>query len=294
MELSVIIVSYNVKDFLKPCLLSVRRAIQNISAEIFVVDNNSEDGSAEMVEKDFPDVKLIKNNINSGFSAANNQAIRLAEGRFILLLNPDTLVEDDTLDLCLDFMSEHEDAGAIGVRMTDGKGRFLPESKRAFPTASAAFFKISGLAYLFPRSNLFSRYYLSHIDSMSTSVVEVIAGAFMFLRSEALQRAGLLDEDFFMYGEDIDLSYRINKSGFKNYYLPEAKIIHFKGKSTSRNNYSDIFHFYEAMRIYVRKRALDGDYQCCSVIIISAIYLSEGAALTKRFIIKTLRHLFPG
>jgi GT2 family glycosyltransferase len=292
MELSVIIVSYNVKDFLQQCLLSVKRATQKISAEIYVVDNNSSDQSAEMIEKDFPEVILIKNSSNAGFAAANNQAIKLAAGQFVLLLNPDTLIEADTLDICLSFMNEHKDAGAIGVRMIDGDGRFLPESKRAFPGALTAFFKISGLTCLFPRSRIFSRYYLSHINNMSISVVEVIAGAFMFIRSQALLSAGLLDEDFFMYGEDIDLSYRITKAGYNNYYLPDAKIIHFKGKSTSKDNYSDVHHFYEAMRTYVRKRAHEGDYACCRSLIITATHFSESMALIKRFFRIKLKYIF--
>ena len=165
MELSVIIVSFNVRYFLKQCLLSVKKASENIDCEIFVVDNNSADDSCNMVAQEFPEVILIKNNVNSGYSAANNQAIKLAKGRYILLLNPDTIVEDDTLVKCINFMNNHPDAGALGVKMINGEGRFLPESKRALPTPKTAFFKIFGFSFLFPESRFFNRYYLSGIDS---------------------------------------------------------------------------------------------------------------------------------
>ena len=165
MDLSVIIVNYNVRHFLEQCLHSVRKASENTDCEIFVVDNNSADGSCSMVIRHFPEVRLIRNLHNAGFSAANNQAIRLSTGKFILLLNPDTLVEEDTFTRCLTFMKGHPDAGALGVKMINGNGKLLPESKRALPTPGTAFFKMSGLSILFPRSRLFNRYYLGHLDS---------------------------------------------------------------------------------------------------------------------------------
>lgn len=289
MELSVIIVSFNVRNFLKQCLLSVKKASENIDCEIFVVDNNSADDSCIMVEQEFPEIILLKNKVNSGFSAANNQAIKLAKGRFILLLNPDTLIENDTLIKCINFMNGHPDAGAMGVRMINGEGRFLPESKRALPTPKTAFFKIFGLSFLFPKSRLFNRYYLSHIDSLETSMAEIISGAFMLIRWEALGKTGFLDEDFFMYGEDIDLSYRLTKAGYNNYYFPETQIIHFKGKSTSRDNFTDILHFYKAMRIYVRKRSEEGKFNSWHFLIIPVIYFREGLALLNRFFRITFR-----
>ncbi|MCX6325932.1 MAG: glycosyltransferase family 2 protein [Bacteroidia bacterium] len=283
MELSVIIVSFNVRDFLKQCLLSVKKASENIDCEIFVVDNNSTDDSRVMVEQEFPEVILITNRVNSGFSVANNQAIKLAKCRFILLINPDTRVEYDTFTKCINFMNDHPDAGAMGVRMVNGEGRFLPESKRALPTPKTAFFKIFGLSFLFPESRLFNRYYMSHIDSFETSKTEIISGAFMFIRLEALIKTGLLDEDFFMYGEDIDLSYRLLQAGYNNYYYPDTQIIHFKGKSTGKNNITDILHFYKAMRIYVRKRAEEGKFNSWYFLIILAIYFREGLAHLNRF-----------
>ena len=284
MELSVIIVSFNVKDFLRQCLSSAEIASGKIDCEIFVVDNNSVDGSVEMVKSEFPNVKLLINKTNSGFSAANNQAIKKSVGRFVLLLNPDTIVEKDTFSKCIDFMNNHLDAGAMGVRMVNGEGRFLAESKRALPDPGTAFFKIFGFAFLFPKSQTFNRYYLPHIDSREASLTEVISGAFMFIRREALNKTGFLDEDFFMYGEDIDLSYRLLQTGYNNYYFPQIGIVHFKGKSTARNSYKDILLFYKAMRIYVRKHAIEGKYRSFLPIIISAVYFREAFALINRFL----------
>lgn len=284
MELSVAIVSFNVREYLKQCLYSVQKASVNIDCEIFVIDNNSHDGSCEMVEQEFPQVRLIRNNINKGFSAANNQAIRVANGRYVLLLNPDTVVREDTFTKSIIFMYEHPEAGALGVKMINGEGRFLPESKRALPTLKSSFFKISGISLLFPESGTFNRYYLPDIDSHETAQVEILSGAFMFLRREALDKSGFLDEDFFMYGEDIDLSYRILRSGYKNYYYPGTQIIHYKGMSTVRDNYSDLLHFYKAMRIYVKKRAEESSSKSSYLSIIPAIYLREGVALIIRFL----------
>ena len=284
MDLSVIIVSFNVKDLLRQCLLSLEIAASKIACEIFVVDNNSKDLSAEMVRSEFPGIKLIVNNVNLGFSAANNQAIRKSAGQFIVLLNPDTIVEKDTLINCFEFMKSHPDAGALGIRMTDSEGRFLPESKRALPTLQTAFFKSFGLSYLFPRSQYFNRYYLPQIDSRETSLTEVISGAFMFIRKKALEISGLLDEDFFMYGEDIDLSYRLLQTNYKNYYYPGTAIIHFKGRSTPRNSFKDIHHFYRAMRVYVRKRARERNYRSFFPLIVCAIRLREGLAVLNRLL----------
>ena len=232
MKLSVIIVNYNVKPFLEQCLYSVMKAAEKIDAEVFVVDNASVDGSCPMVREKFPSVRLLENKTNTGFSAANNQAIRISSGEFILLLNPDTVVEEDTFSQTLRFMEEHADAGGLGVKMIDGKGKFLPESKRGLPTPWVAFYKIFGLAKLFPRSRRFGKYHLSYLDENSTCRVDVLCGAFMLLRREVLDKTGLLDEAFFMYGEDIDLSYRILQQGYNNYYFPGSTIIHYKGEST--------------------------------------------------------------
>jgi len=288
MDLSVIIVSYNVRKFLEQCLYSVRRASKNIDYEIFVIDNNSADGTCTMVESGFPEVKLIKNLVNRGYAAANNQALKMASGRYLLLLNPDTIVNENTFLNCIKFMDSHPDAGAAGVRMVNGEGKFLPESKRALPTPGTAFFKMSGLAYLFPTSGFFNRYYLGQIDESSTSKAEVIAGAFMFLRAEAVRKTGLLDEDFFMFGEDIDYSYRLLKAGYNNYFYPQAEIVHFKGESTKQENIRAVKYFYRAMSIYVRKHSSEGGMMLLAPFLHAAIFLSGSLALLKNLI----RNLF--
>jgi GT2 family glycosyltransferase len=281
MELSVIIVSYNVRYFLEQCLHSVRKASENIACEVFVVDNNSADGSCLMVSSMFPEFSLITNHGNKGFSAANNQALKLASGRYLLLLNPDTIVEEDAFKKCMIFMDNHPDAGAVGVRMIDGRGKLLPESRRALPTPVTAFFKAFGFSYLFPKSRLFNRYYLGHLDPLQASSADVISGAFMFLRREAVIKTGLFDEDFFMYGEDIDYSYRLKKAGFSNYYCPEAKIIHFKGESSKRGKLNVQVHFYRSMRIFVKKHFAGHMPGVFVILIYLAIFLREGVSFIK-------------
>jgi len=253
MELSVVIVNYNVKYFLEQALLSVEKASTGLSVEVFVVDNNSVDDSVRMVKEKFPKVILIANDHNPGFSTANNQAIRQATGKYILLLNPDTVVEEDTFKVCLDFMNQHPKAGGLGVKMIDGSGNFLPESKRGFPSPFVAFCKTFGLSSLFPKSKLFNRYHLGFLDHHENHEVEVLAGAFMWLRKSVLDEIGLLDEAFFMYGEDIDLSYRIVQAGYQNYYLADTRIIHYKGESTRKGSLNYVRTFYNAMIIFARK-----------------------------------------
>jgi len=294
MDLTVIIVSYNVSEYLRLCLTAVGKAGKGIDCEIFVVDNNSDDNSCSMVSKEFPDVSLIENMSNAGYAAANNQAIRLASGRYILLLNPDTIVEEQAFIKCIGFMDSHTDAGALGVKMVNGEGEFLPESKRSLPSAASAFFKSFGLAFLFPESKVFNRYYLPATGKDETAKSEVISGAFMFIRREILNITGLLDEDYFMYGEDIDLSYRILKAGYFNYYFPEVRIIHFKGCSTPRHNYADILNFYNAMRIYVRKRSASGKFRRLSILLLSGITLRESLALVNRFLRRLISCLIFG
>jgi O-antigen biosynthesis protein len=291
MDLSVVIVNYNVKYFLEQCLHAVKRAIKGMDAEVFVVDNNSVDGSCQHIRERFPWVSLIENRENTGFSKANNQAIRKASGKYILLLNPDTVVEEDTFSKCYHFMEAHPDAGALGVKMIDGRGHFLPESKRALPTPRVAFYKIFGLSALFPRSKKFGRYHMGHIPEDRTSEVEVLAGAFMFLRKEALDKVGLLDEDYFMYGEDIDLSYRIVKGGYKNYYFPGTTIIHYKGESTRKGSLNYVLVFYNAMIIFARKHFTSKNARTYSLIINLAIYLRAAMAMSRRFVKRIYRQV---
>ena len=288
MKLSVVIVNYNVKYFLEQCLHSVEDAIKGIDAEVFVVDNNSVDGSVEMVREKFPDVKLIASTVNTGFSVANNQAIKVASGEYILLLNPDTVVELDTFSKSVEFMDAHPDAGGLGIKMVDGSGRFLPESKRGLPTPAVAFYKIFGLSALFPKSRIFGQYHLGYLDNEKTHVVDVLAGAYMMLRRETLEKTGLLDETFFMYGEDIDLSYRITKSGYKNYYFPGARIIHYKGESTKKSSINYVFVFYNAMVIFARKHFSQKNARLFSFLIHIAIYLRAGISILHRLLNKVL------
>lgn len=288
MDLSVIIVNYNVCAFLDQCLQSVRQAMKNLDVEVFVVDNSSVDGSVPMVREKFPWVQLLTNKTNVGFSKANNQAIRKAKGRYILLLNPDTVIEENTLDLCYRFMEEHPDAGSLGVKMVDGRGRFLPESKRSLPTPWVAFSKIFGLSKLFPRSRFFSRYHLGYLDKDQTHQVEVLSGAFMFIRSAVLDKTGIMDEDFFMYGEDIDLSYRILKAGYRNYYYPEPNIIHYKGESTKKGSLNYVLTFYNAMIVFANKHFSPQMAKSYAVLIRMAIYFRAFLSITKRFALKIL------
>ena len=282
MKLSVVIVNYNVRFFLSQCLASVQKASEGLEVEVFVVDNNSTDGSFAMLRDSFPWIKLIVNHENVGFSKANNQAIREAKGEYILLLNPDTIVQEDTFRKVIDFMDSHPKAGGLGVRMIDGGGKFLPESKRGFPTPSASFYKIFGLTRLFPRSSVFARYYLGHLPEDSVNRIDVLAGAFMLLRKETLVKTGLLDETFFMYGEDIDLSYRIQQAGYENYYFPETTIIHYKGESTRKGSINYVRMFYKAMLIFVRKHYMTSGAKLFSLLIRLAIFFRAFLSLLKR------------
>ncbi|MCB9197175.1 MAG: glycosyltransferase [Flavobacteriales bacterium] len=286
LDLSVIIVNYNVKHFLEQCLNSVAVAIKDLQVEVFVVDNISIDGSVEMVKEKFPWVHLIENSENVGFSRANNQAIRISQGKYVLLLNPDTVVEEDTFVKTVKFMNDTPNCGGLGVKMIDGKGVFLPESKRGLPTPSVAFYKIFGLASLFPKSKKFGQYHLGFLPNDETNKIEILSGAFMMMRKEALDKVGLLDEAFFMYGEDIDLSHRIILGGYDNYYFPETSIIHYKGESTKKSSINYVFVFYNAMIIFAKKHFSQKNARLFSFLINIAIYIRASAAIFGRFLRK--------
>ncbi len=288
MDISIIIVNYKVKYFLKQALLSVDKALKGIEGEVFVVDNNSDDGSCEMVKEQFPSVILMANKENVGFAKANNQAIRVAKGKYILLLNPDTVLEEDTLKHCIDFMEKTPACGGLGVKMIDGSGQFLPESKRGFPSPAASFYKLSGISSFFPKSKFFNSYYLGHLSENENQEVDVLAGAFMMMRKDVLEKVGLLDESYFMYGEDIDLSYRIQKGGYKNYYLAETRIIHYKGESTKRNSIKYVRIFYKAMIIFAKKHFAGRKASLFIFLLNIAIYLKAGITLVKN----TVRRFF--
>jgi GT2 family glycosyltransferase len=257
MILSVIIVSFNVKYFLEQCLCSLKRGIDQSTllsgnTEVFVVDNASTDGSVAFLQPLYPSVHFIQNTQNHGFARANNQALPQCRGSFVLFLNPDTILAEDSLEICVSFLMSHPRAGAAGVRMIDGSGRFLKESKRGFPGPRASFFKMSGMASVFPGSRFFAAYYAGHLDPHRDHPVEILSGACMMVRKTALDQTGGFDEQFFMYAEDIDLSYRIRRAGYQNYYLAATCIIHFKGESTQKDiRYIGQFHL--AMDQFARK-----------------------------------------
>ncbi len=259
MLLSIIIVSYEVKYFLEQCLFSVKAAIklvekefEGLPIEVIVIDNASSDGTVDYLRQQFPSVNFISNKTNVGFARANNQAIEKSRGKYILFLNPDTILPEESLKDCLSFLESHTTAGGLGVRMIDGSGRFLVESKRGFPTAWRSFCKLSGLSSLFPSSKGFAGYNLGHVNDDAVVPVEVLAGAYMMVKREILEKIGGFDERFFMYAEDIDLSKRIRDAGFENYYLGTCNILHFKGESTRRDTLY-VKRFYEAMSLYIKK-----------------------------------------
>jgi len=281
-KLSIIIVNYNVKYFLEQCLQSVHEALRNMEAEVFVVDNNSVDGSCQMVKEKFPRTHLIENTVNVGFSKANNLAIKKTKGEYILLLNPDTLAEEHIFEKCIEYMDNNPKTGALGVKMIDGKGNYLPESKRGLPTPWVSFCKIFGLSTLFPKSRLFGRYHLSYLSKDEINNIEILPGAFMLIRKKVLNQVGLLDETFFMYGEDIDLSYRIIKAGYKNVYFPNSTIIHYKGESTKKASINYVVVFYNAMIIFAKKHFSKKNARLYSFFINLAIYFRASLSILKR------------
>ena len=284
LKLSVIIVNYNVKYFLDQCIRSVLRAfeVMNTPAEIIVVDNHSADGSVDYLEKRYPQmlypmVRFVRSAHNLGFARANNIAIRQSRGEYVLLLNPDTIVGEDALKASVDFMDAHEDAGAVGVRMLGAQGRRAMESRRGLPTPMVSFFKMLGFCNRWPHHRLFGKYYMGYLPWDEPCQIEVVSGAYCMLRRKALDEVGLLDEDFFMYGEDIDLSYRVLKGGYHNYYLP-VDILHYKGESTQKSSFRYVHVFYEAMLIFFRKH-YSGMTFLLSLPIKTAIYAKALMAL---------------
>ena len=286
MKLSIVIVNYNVRYFLEQAIQSVYKSKTDFEYEVFVTDNHSSDDSLKMLAEKFPDVNVIANKNNAGFSKANNQAVSLSKGEYVLLLNPDTIIREDTLQQCVDFMDNHPDAGGLGVKMFDGTGHFLPESKRGFPSPMAAFAKMSGMARLFPQSRLFGQYHLTYLDQNQTHEVDVLSGAFMLLRRSVLDKTGLLDEAYFMYGEDIDLSYRIKKAGYKNYYFADTSIIHFKGESTKKGSLNYVRVFYNAMLIFSAKHVSGTQGKLLTILLNIAIYIRAFFAVIQQLLEK--------
>ena len=251
MKISVVIVNYNVKYYVGQCIDSVRRALQGIDSEIIVVDNHSRDGSVDYLSK-IEGVRIIESGHNLGFSKANNIAIRQSTAEYVLMLNPDTIVAEDAIRMIIDFADSHPQAGGIGVRMHNDWGTTARESRRGLPSPMTSFYKIIGLSKRLPQHRKYGRYYMGWLPWDSPSRIEVVSGACFLVRRKALDEVGLMDEDYFMYGEDIDLSYRLLKSGWENWFVP-ADIIHYKGESTQKTSFNYVHVFYNAMLIFMRK-----------------------------------------
>ena len=287
MKLSVIIVSYNVKDYLAQCLVALQRALRDIEADVYVVDNHSKDDSVHFVTTHFPNVHLVSCSHNYGFAHANNIAIRQSDSEYLLLLNPDTVVGESVISRALSFMDSHDRCSAVGVQMLKADGSKAKESRRGLPSPMTAFYKMSGLCERFPQSRRFAKYYMSYLPLDQPARIDVVSGAFCLLRHSALDQVGLLDEDFFMYGEDIDLSYRLLRGGYENWYLP-LKILHYKGESTQKSSFRYVHVFYEAMFVFFRKH-YSHMFFLLSVPIKMAIYLKAGVALVSMLCTK-VRH----
>ncbi len=280
-KLSVIIVNYNVKEFVLNSISSIKKASKNIPVEIIVVDNASEDGSPEIIAQRFPEVKLIANKENLGFGKANNQALEIAKGEYILLLNPDTLLKDNTLAEMIKFMETHSDAGLATCKVLNPDGTLQLACRRSFPRPWVSFTKISGLSSLFPKSKLFAKYNLTYLDENETYTVDAVSGSFMFLRKKAIDDVGGFDPDFFMYGEDLDLCYRIKEKGWKVYYYPGTEIIHYKGESAKRSSIDETKVFYNAMTLFVEKHFSSS--WALKAILKFAIVLREWLAFANRY-----------
>ncbi len=269
MDLSIIIVNYNVKEFLQNLLNSIEKTSSNISKEIIIVDNASDDGSIEVIKDKFPFVKLIENKTNLGFGRANNQGLKIAKGRFILLINPDCIVSEDTFDKMISFFEEHQDCGLAGCKILNSDGTLQLACRRSFPGPWTSFTKVTGLSNIFPNSIIFARYNLTYLDENKSYEVDAVSGSFMMIRKEAYEKTGGFDEKFFMYGEDLDLCYRVQKNGYKVYYNNDTQIIHYKGESTKRSNLDETKLFYDAMHLFVKKHL--SSFPIVELILRSAI-----------------------
>ncbi|NOZ61113.1 MAG: glycosyltransferase [Calditrichaeota bacterium] len=290
MDLSIIIVNYNVKEFLQQAVTSIRQAGRSLDCEVIVVDNASADGSVELVREKFPDVKLIANAENRGFAVANNQAMKIARGDFILLLNPDTIVQENTFSVIVDYFRQHPDCGMVGCKILNPDGSLQLACRRSFPTPWVALTKIVGLSRLFPRSKLFGKYNLTYLDPNENYEVEAISGSFMFFRREVMEQIGYLDESFFMYGEDLDWCFRVREAGWKIYYLPDTQIIHFKGESSKKSDTDLILQFYRAMKLFVEKHYQNRYFHVPQWLLMAGI--SARALLT--FVSRLINYLLPG
>ncbi|MCX6136214.1 MAG: glycosyltransferase [Ignavibacteriales bacterium] len=281
MDISVIIVNYNVRDFLHNALTSIEKALAGIEAEVFVVDNASDDGSNEMVRKSFPGVRLIANSENGGFAKANNQALQHAAGKYLALINPDTVVQEDTFRSLMTFLDGHPDIGLAGCKILNPDGTLQLACRRSFPSPWVAFTKVSGLSVLLPNSRLFAKYNLTYLNPDQLHEVDAVSGSFMMVRRDVYEKIGGLDETFFMYGEDLDWCYRVQQAGWKVFYVPVTSIIHYKGESTRRSSIDGLHEFYRAMQLFVRKHHRGS--LLTSMFIETGIVLRSLVAVIARF-----------
>ena len=273
LDLSIIIVNYNVKEFLQNLIHSIFKSALNISYEIIIIDNASDDGSVEFIKDKFPEIKLISNEKNLGFSKANNLGLKIAKGKYLLLLNPDALLREDTLQKMMEFFRNTPDAGLAGCKILNPDGSLQLACRRSFPGPWTSFCKVTGLSTIFPRSRIFARYNLTYLDENQSYEVDAISGSFMMMKREVYEKVGGFDEEFFMYGEDLDLCYRIQKAGYKVYYVHDTQIIHYKGESTKRSSFDETKVFYNAMNLFVKKH-LSGSF-LVEIILLSAITLRK-------------------
>lgn len=295
-DISIVIVNYNVRAFLEQCLMAIDRATHSLGIERFVVDNASVDGSQTMVKKKFPHVHLIENRINVGFSRANNQALRKAKGTYVLILNPDTLIQEDTLLILKNYLDLHTDVGAVGCRLINPDGSFQITSRRSLPTPWVAFTRIVGLSKIFPKSRVFGRYNMTYVNPGIETEVDVLPGSLMFIRRDIMAAIDYFDENFFMYGEDVDLCYRIKNAGWKIVYLPETKAIHYKGESTKKSEFSFVSNFYTAMLIFANKHYKHRYSIFMRMLLVAGIYgralFSYTGRILKNFISTSIDLLF--
>ena len=282
MVLSIVIVNYNVKEFLTQCLESIYRSKTEYTFEVIVVDNASADSGESRILKAFPEVRWIANTENIGFGRANNQGFEAAKGTYTLILNPDTVVQEDTLEVCIDYLMSHPEVGGLGIKGIDGTGQFLPESKRGLPTPMTALWKITGLSRIFTKSSFFARYHMGHLDPDGNHKVDILVGCFMMVPTALLREVGGFDPRYFMYGEDIDLSYELLKTGHENHYISDSQIIHYKGESTKRGSLNYVKMFYQAMIIFARKQFSGSSALAYTLLIYVGIYLRAGLALLAR------------
>lgn len=282
MELSIVIVNYNVKEFLTQCLDSIFKSQTQYNYEVIVVDNSSRDSGRDEICSTFKDITWIDNSENVGFGRANNQGFSHAKGVYTLILNPDTVLQEDTLEKCISYLLAHPEVGGLGIKGLDGSGQFLPESKRALPTPLVALWKITGLSAIFPKSSVFARYHLGHLSPEENHEVDILVGCFMMVPTQLLLSVGGFDPQYFMYGEDIDLSYELQKTGHKNIYFSDSQIIHYKGESTKRGSLNYVRMFYKAMVLFAKKQFTGSSAAAYSLLIYSGIYLRATLAIVAR------------